>query len=209
METAVKVEIKLTGSESGPARQALRAAQERLARALEHATGAVGAADLIAALGARSDPEFLVRVLTTPGALGPGADPNAADPIAVARLRGALIRDQVLAGPDMLTAAQLAATLGVQRQTVDNWRKAGKLLALGRGRRGYIYPAWQVRDHRPLAGLRAVLAALGPDDPWRAHRFLTSPEPRLADRVPIDMLRAGEVDAVVQAAARFGEQGAL
>jgi hypothetical protein len=37
--------------------------------------------------------------------------------------------------------------------------------------------------------------------------FLVRPDPRLSGRKPIDLLRAGEIDLVVDAARRMGQQG--
>lgn len=207
MDAAVKLTLNIRPNESGIGREALQAAQERLERALEEITRAIEPAEVVKALAAPDDAEFLVRVITTSGALG-GSGTFQTDPLLAARIRGAYVRDRILAGADMLTAEQIADELGVRRQTVDNWRKTGKLLGLERARRGYLYPSWQVLDHKPVPGLARVLQVLGPNDPWRAYRFLASPEPRLEDRNPIDVLRTGDVEHVVAVAEIFGEQGA-
>jgi Arc/MetJ-type ribon-helix-helix transcriptional regulator len=207
MDVDVKLTFRARANESSVGRAALRAAQERWARAIEEITRSLEPADVVRALSAADDAEFIVRVITASGALGRAFN-SPTDPILAARLRGAYIRDATLAGPEMETAEQIAGALGVKRQTVDNWRKTQKLLGLERGRRGYLYPCWQVVDHKVLPGLSRVLIALGADDPWRAHRFLTSPEPRLGDRTPIEALRQADVDSVVAAAQLFGGPGA-
>jgi hypothetical protein len=38
--------------------------------------------------------------------------------------------------------------------------------------------------------------------------FLINPESRLGGRKPIDLLKAGEIESVVEAARRMGRQGA-
>jgi len=209
METDVKIEFRPGRKETTAGRDALRAAQERLERALEKVARGIAPGDMIQALSAPSDEEFLVRVIASSRALATPSVGGGPDPINAARLRGAMIRDRVLASAEMLTSVQFADEIGVRRQTVDNWRKELKVLGLDRGRRGFLYPGWQIENHRVLPGLDKVLAALGPDDPWRGHRFLTSPEPRLADRTPLEVLKEGLIDAVVTAAEQFGDQGGL
>ena len=53
-----------------------------------------------------------------------------------------------------------------------------------------------------MAGLGDVLDVLLPDDTeaWMVASWLTTADPDLADRAPIDALRAGDVDEVVAAA---------
>ena len=45
-------------------------------------------------------------------------------------------------------------------------------------------------------------------NPWMVLNFLARPDARLDGKRPIDLLRAGGVDVVVEAASRYGEQGA-
>jgi biotin operon repressor len=135
--------------------------------------------------------------------------PSAKDPLAKARLRGVFAQRELLdAEGGTLSAAEIAKALGVTRQAIDKRRKAGQLLALEVGKRGYLYPAWQLAEPGLLPGLAQVLSSLPADSPWATARFFLSGNDRLRGRRPLDVLRKGDVDVVVRAAAAFGEQGA-
>lgn len=67
-----------------------------------------------------------------------------------------------------------------------------------------VYPAVQFDGRRPLPGVAEVLDALGEATaPIEVLAWLTGRLPSLDDRRPVDVLRAGDVDAVVAAAQRF------
>ena len=135
--------------------------------------------------------------------------PSAHDPLAKARLRGVLAQRELLdADGGALSVAELAKALGVSRQAIDKRRKGGQLLALEVGKRGYLYPAWQLGRTGLLPGLAEVLAALQADSPWATARFFVSGNDRLGGKRPLDVLRKGNVVAVVAAAEAFGEHGA-
>ncbi|MGG7565501.1 hypothetical protein ACQ5SO_04980 [Rhodovulum sp. DZ06] len=128
-----------------------------------------------------------------------GAD--APDPLAAARARGAEAAARILAGPGMLTGAELGARMGKSRQAVDLDRKAGRLFALSGGARRLRYPDWQIdATGAPLPGLSEVIAALG--DGWAAWRFLGGPG---ADGAPRwQALARGETDGIIAEAAARG-----
>jgi len=131
------------------------------------------------------------------------------DPLAAARLRGIRRRDELLAMEGgTVSGAELAARLHLSRQAVDKRRQAGRLLAIEIGRRGYLYPAWQVDETGVLPGLEAALAALSDAPPLAMVRFFLSNLDGLQGERPLDRLRQGDVESVVRAAARFGEHGA-
>jgi hypothetical protein len=94
------------------------------------------------------------------------------------------------------------------RQSVAKRRKAGKLLALTVGRRGYLYPSWQFARHGVLSGWETILRALAANDPWAQVIFMLTPSDRLGDQRPLDVLRHGRVKEVKVAASAFGEHGA-
>jgi hypothetical protein len=131
------------------------------------------------------------------------------DPLARARARGLLAQRDLLSveGP-ALRAAEVAATLKVTRQAIDKRRRAGQLLAVTTGGRGYHYPAWQFTPTGLLPGLQPVLAALKLHPPWAQLRFFVSGNHRLSGKRPLDCLRGRQVHRVLEAAAVFGEQGA-
>jgi hypothetical protein len=107
-----------------------------------------------------------------------------------------------------LTAEEAARMLGITRQAIDNRRKRGTLLAVLLGRRGYRYPAWQFTADGVLPGLDRTLKALAEYSPWIQVSFFLNDNAWLDGHRPIDVLRRGQVDAVINAAAQYGEQSA-
>ncbi len=164
------------------------------------------AGTLLAATGAASDYDVLLQALEHPAALRM----LDAGPLAKAKLRGLRYRELLMNAEGGTYSSQEAAdVLGLTRQAVDKRRRSGRLIGLSTGRRGYAYPAWQFdQQHGTVPGLEAVLADLQAHDPWMQLSFMVNPTPYLADRTPLDVLRAGEVEAVRRTAQAFGEQGA-
>jgi len=74
--------------------------------------------------------------------------------------------------------------------------KAGLLLAVRDGR-ALRFPAWQFADAEDalVPGLRLVLGAADASA-LRTASWLLTPNPRLQNRVPLDLLRGGDRRAV-------------
>ena len=175
-------------------------AQEQLVRALVEVTSDLSAKEL-----KRPTTSVLATIIER---LAERMLPSSA-PLAKARLRGVLAqRELVDAEGGALTGNELATLLHVTRQAVDKRRKAGRLLALELPKRGYLYPAWQFTDDGVLQGLAEVLAALPDDSPWAKARFFVAGNDRLGGRRPVDVLREGDVMAVLRSAEMSGEHGA-
>jgi hypothetical protein len=152
--------------------------------------------DLVALLRALSSPELL-------------DDLRQADPLAPAFIRGIVATRRLInENGGALTVAQVTARLGVSRQMVDKRRHAGRLLAIATGRHGYRYPVWQFYDSGVLPGLEDVLKVLAPHDSWTQVAFFVSKNERLGSKTPIEALKAGKLDLVLDAAAAYGEHGA-
>lgn len=113
-------------------------------------------------------------------------------------------------GPFYDTTGARAALGGVSKQAVSARVTAARLLALrlasdGDARDRLVYPVWQFVPS-VLRHLPRVLAAAGYDPErattgWTIATWLTTPDPRLADRTPVELLRAEHVDPVVAVAA--------
>jgi hypothetical protein len=98
---------------------------------------------------------------------------------------------------------------GVSRQAVDKRVQEGSLLAVPGPSNRRSYPTLQFNpDGTIVEGLKAVCAALPTKNPWTILNFLAHPDDRLQGRKPIDVLKAGNVELVVEAARRLGQQGA-
>jgi hypothetical protein len=97
---------------------------------------------------------------------------------------------------------------GISRQMVDRKVREGSLLAVPGPSNRRAYPTVQFnRDGTVVPGLKAVQEALPTENPWAVLNFLVRPDPRLDGRTPIDLLKAGEIDLVVDAARRMDQQG--
>ena len=131
-------------------------------------------------------------------------------PLAAARLRGLQAKlDLLERAGGTLQPREVAALLRMSRQAVGKRRAAGTLLGVPAGRRGYEYPACQFEDGSVIEGLAEVLSAFDDDvDPWMRLAFLVTASDALGGELPLDVLRRGEVDAVVRAARIHGEHGA-
>lgn len=101
----------------------------------------------------------------------------------------------------VVTAGQMATLLGISRQAVDQRRRAGTLLGFRDKGREYLYPAWQVRDGRPLPGLERVLAILREGEHGAKSQlvFFLSPDVVPDDARPLDLLRSGSAEDIRRA----------
>jgi hypothetical protein len=132
------------------------------------------------------------------------------DPLAMARLRGIEAKRRMLTDEGgILSAEKVGELLTMSRQAVEKRRKAGQLIGVSLGRRGFAYPAWQFSERGTLAGLEVVLTALKPHDAWTKLVFFTSENAATEGKKPLDVLRSGDVERVLAAAQTYGEQGAV
>ncbi len=133
------------------------------------------------------------------------------DARALALLRGVEIAQQDLreAG-GAYTLEQVRLLLqGISRQAVDKRVQEGTLLAVPGPANRRAYPTIQfLNDGSIVAGLKAVRQALGSSNPWFILNFLSRPDERLNGKKPIELLRRGETEAVLEAARLNGLQGA-
>lgn len=116
-----------------------------------------------------------------------------------AQLRAFQFRRELLA--DALTATQVAELLGTSRQTPHDRVRSGSLLAvLDRGQ--LRFPRWQFDPRGPdgvVAGLPSVIRALEVS-PLAKVSWLTRPNPYLEERTPLEALRDGDLERVLDVA---------
>ena len=94
-----------------------------------------------------------------------------------------------------MTVSDVASLLGITRQAVEKRRKAGKLIALSAGKRGYAYLQWQVSsDGVLLPGLEEVFGDLEEHSAMARSIVMLSPTIRLNGQRPVDMIRRGRID---------------
>jgi helix-turn-helix protein len=128
-----------------------------------------------------------------------------ADPLAAAQARAAARQSQLIeqAG-GLLSPEEAAERIGMSRQTVSNWRRQGRLLAIPRGRRDFAYPAMQFGGGGVLPGIDLVLGASNLRDPWSQLGMLLTPAETLGGDTPLQALRVGRIDEAVRVARRAG-----
>jgi tetratricopeptide (TPR) repeat protein len=133
------------------------------------------------------------------------------DSRAQALLRGARIaQDDLRAAGGAYDLDQVRTLMrGISRQAIDKRVHEGSLLAVPGPNNRRSYPTLQFNDDGSVVeGLKLVRQALPTTNLWTILNFLARPDDRLFGRKPIDMLKAGEIDLVVEAARRVGQQGA-
>lgn len=110
--------------------------------------------------------------------------------------RGFARRRELLEGA--LTAPRVAELIGWSRQTPHDRRKAGRMLGV-RSEGAWRFPPWQLDPDAPdgvLEGLPAVLSELADRKPYQQLLWLTSEQPQLGGRTPVELLQLGDVDPV-------------
>lgn len=113
-------------------------------------------------------------------------------------------RERLLAAS--LGTQEVAQLLGVTRQTPHDRVKAGALLAVEDSKGALRFPLWQFDPDGPggvVKGLPEVLRALQVGK-FAQVRWLERPSPVLEGRSPLDALKAGDVERVVQEARSLG-----
>ncbi|HVW04458.1 MAG TPA: hypothetical protein VHB78_05585 [Vicinamibacterales bacterium] len=185
----------------------------RAARAVVQMTSGVDERAASEAVSASSDALVLLRLFERPEVI---ESLRASDPLAPARLRGVEARRKLidLAG-GLLSAEAAGDALGITRQAIEKRRRAGRLLSLSLGKRGYRYPTFQFVEGHTLPGLERVLDALRGRDPWTQVSFFVNRRSDLDGRSPVQLLQSirrrpdrDVVDAVIEAAEADAEQGA-
>ncbi len=98
----------------------------------------------------------------------------------------------------LVGAGELVERLRISRGTLDNWRKANKIVALRKGLRNFLYPLRQFERRRPVPGLERVTPFFSsPEEAWE---WLVAPNRMTNGRPPIEKLRDGDVAMVASAA---------
>jgi len=127
------------------------------------------------------------------------------DKLTNAMARGLSVREKMAASEGgSLSAEEAARQLDLTKQSVLNLYHAGKLLGWRTEKqRAVRFPAWQFDGGRRLPGLEQVLARLSAAsslDDWAKIGFFLQTHRMLDNRRPLDLLREGNLNAVLKAA---------
>lgn len=145
-----------------------------------------------------------------------GAFPRPSDrPDARSARERAIRLGEEIAGEDLRLSgaydlAETRALLrGATRRQVEDRVREGRLIAVSGPDKMTCYPAAQFNeDGTVVEGLAAVLEVMPTKNSFAILNYLIHPDSLLGGRTPIDLLKAGEIDLVVEAARRLGVQGA-
>jgi hypothetical protein len=107
---------------------------------------------------------------------------------------------------DSYSTRQMAELLGISSAAVTKRRTKNGLVAF-RHQGDWRYPRWQLAGSEVLPGVIAAWQAL-PDrhDTLGLVKWFRLPARQLDDRTPLDAIRAGDVEAVVEAASYVGSR---
>ena len=123
----------------------------------------------------------------------------------------AWMRRDLVTNGDVISAESVCRLLGgISDKDLDARLGRKELLALPPVELGTLgriggFPRIQFTETGVLPGLAQVLVALSDEDPWVQFNYLVNATPHLAGRRPIDLLREGQIEAVVKAAWRVRE----
>jgi hypothetical protein len=109
-----------------------------------------------------------------------------------------------------LSDAEFAARMKIKsRETIRQYREKHRIFGWRKDLRSYRYPAWQIYRNQLLPGLDRVIAVLTEKglQPLSVISYFLTPSSDLGDTRPLDLLREGQVEAVVAHAERYGEIG--
>ena len=136
-------------------------------------------------------------------------DANFESVLAAVRARGRSIAQFDLESSGGGLGAEAVRELlgGLTVEQLEDQTRQGALLTVEDAEEGTLYPVVQFDRHQVVVGIPEVLAALPTTNGWAALNFLVNAEPRLGGKVPISVLRAGNVSQVVSAAGALGEPG--
>ena len=173
-----------------------------LNRGLEGLKKIAESSNLVDITSVDSNYEVLLAALQTPEALSLLAE---RDPLAKAKIRGLKLKQQLIETEGgCASSEEIAKMLGISRQAINQRRQRGKLIGLSKGKGKYLYPLWQFTDTgNTLSGLEDVLEKLQDFDPWMQITFFLNPSVRLHNQTPLEMLRMGKVEPVIQTALSF------
>ena len=100
--------------------------------------------------------------------------------------------DQVIDLAKTLSSDEIAEKLNATRETINAWRKSGKLLGVEGAKRGVRYPLDQLGANYAPLPIEDIIRELNGDH-WAAWRFLAGPIHELGGRTGFELLRAGKL----------------
>ena len=100
---------------------------------------------------------------------------------------------------------QVASLLNVSEEAVEDQHKAGMLIAV-RSKGKYGYPACQFTSDGIVEGLAVILEAIPMRANWMRLEWLLVPDDALEGLSPLEVLKEGRIDDVIDVARAQGAE---
>jgi hypothetical protein len=97
------------------------------------------------------------------------------------------------------SGAELAEHFNLSAAVLHRRRREHRIIYWRDAQHDYFYPKWQFNEAGALLpGVKEVLQLFMSQDEWRVMRYFLGTRTQLGNRRPLDLLRAGKVEAVVK-----------
>jgi hypothetical protein len=97
------------------------------------------------------------------------------------------------------SGSELAQHFKLSAAVLHRRRREYRIIYWRDAQHDYFYPKWQFNEAGALLpGIQDVLQLFQSQDEWRVMRYFLGSRKQLGDRRPLDLLRAGEVEAVIK-----------
>lgn len=161
-------------------------------------------------VGGKNSSRVRIDPITDEGATDISIDAFVPDAKAKALLRGvAQAKADLVRAGGAYSLDEVRLLLGdISRQAVYNKVKEGALFSIQAPGGRVCFPTLQFTKDGPVGGMRELVNVFPSENRWMLLNFLIHPDDRLGEKRPIDVLKAGDIEAVVEAAKAMGQQGA-
>ena len=96
------------------------------------------------------------------------------------------------------SGAELQQKFDLSAAVLHRRRKEHRIVYWRDAQHDYFYPRWQFTETGALLpGIQEILQKFRSQDEWRVMRYFLSARKQLGDRRPLDLVRAGELDTVL------------
>jgi hypothetical protein len=138
----------------------------------------------------------LRAALTSPAAARTASPRAGFDPEAAGRR---LVEQMQAAEGGAWTGAELQARFGLTPAVLHRRRKEHRIVCWRDARHEFHYPRWQFTPTGALLpGIQEVLQLFRSHDEWRVMSYFLGQRPQLGNRRPLDLLRGGDTEKVLE-----------
>jgi len=96
------------------------------------------------------------------------------------------------------SSAQLGELLNLSAAVLHRRRNEHRIVYWRDPKNAYFYPRWQFNEAGALlTGIQEILQTFNSQDEWRIMRYFLGSRHQLGGRRPLDLIRAGEIEAVL------------